>query len=54
MLLTLHNLTYYQDLMAEVRAAIDAGTFDAYADSFMRRQGPAAETEAVHGNGGVG
>jgi queuine tRNA-ribosyltransferase len=29
-LLTIHNLTYYQDLMAEARAAIEAGTFAAF------------------------
>jgi queuine tRNA-ribosyltransferase len=54
MLLTLHNLTYYQDLMAELRAAIGAGGLAAYADGFARRQAPAAETETVHGDGGVG
>jgi queuine tRNA-ribosyltransferase len=27
MLLTAHNVTFYQDLMASLRAAIDAGTF---------------------------
>ncbi|HEY5299626.1 MAG TPA: tRNA guanosine(34) transglycosylase Tgt [Acetobacteraceae bacterium] len=31
MLLTWHNLTYYQDLMADLRAAIVAGRFDARA-----------------------
>ena len=31
MLLTWHNLTYYQDLMAGLRAAIVAGRFDAHA-----------------------
>jgi queuine tRNA-ribosyltransferase len=54
MLLTLHNLTYYQDLMAELRAAIEAGGLAAYADGFARRQAQAAETETVHGDGGVG
>jgi queuine tRNA-ribosyltransferase len=52
MLLTLHNLTYYQDLMAELRAAIAAGTLAAYAAGFTRQA--SAETEAVSGGSGVG
>ncbi len=41
MLLTWHNLQYYQDLMAEMRAAIAAGTFDAFEARFhaTRAQG---------------
>ncbi|WP_411818916.1 tRNA guanosine(34) transglycosylase Tgt [Hyphococcus formosus] len=34
MLLTWHNLQYYQDLMAEMRAAIRAGRFDAFVKKF--------------------
>ena len=34
MLLTWHNLTYYQDLMADMRAAIAAGTFDEFQRKF--------------------
>lgn len=34
MLLTWHNLTYYQDLMADMRTAIDAGTFDDFESAF--------------------
>jgi len=34
MLLTWHNLQYYQDLMSEMRAAITGGTFDAFARAF--------------------
>jgi queuine tRNA-ribosyltransferase len=34
MLLTRHNLTYYQDLMAQMRAAIETGGFSAFAASF--------------------
>jgi queuine tRNA-ribosyltransferase len=30
MLLTVHNLTYYQRLVAEARAAIEAGTFESF------------------------
>ena len=33
MLLTWHNLTYYQDLMRGMRAAIAEGRFAAYAHS---------------------
>jgi queuine tRNA-ribosyltransferase len=34
MLLTTHNLRYYQDLMAGLRGAIEAGTIDAFAARF--------------------
>ena len=34
MLLTRHNLTYYQDLMAGMRAAIEAGAFGAFVKKF--------------------
>ena len=34
MLATTHNLHYYLGLMAELRAALDAGTFDAFAERF--------------------
>ncbi|ASR43951.1 tRNA guanosine(34) transglycosylase Tgt [Xanthomonas citri pv. mangiferaeindicae] len=36
MLGTLHNLWYYQRLMAAMRAAIEAGTFAAFRESFYR------------------
>ncbi|MBP3984827.1 tRNA guanosine(34) transglycosylase Tgt [Pseudoxanthomonas helianthi] len=39
MLGTLHNLWYYQKLMAEMRAAIEAGTFDAWRRSFYLARG---------------
>lgn len=39
MLLTRHNLTYYQDLMAEMRAAIEAGRLQAFAAEFAWREG---------------
>ena len=38
MLLTTHNLTYYQRLMAELRAAIEAGRFAEFAADFADRQ----------------
>ncbi|WP_343716512.1 tRNA guanosine(34) transglycosylase Tgt [Inquilinus sp.] len=38
MLLTQHNLTYYQDLMAGLRGAITAGTLDAFASAFEAEQ----------------
>jgi queuine tRNA-ribosyltransferase len=34
MLLTWHNLQYFQDIMAGMRAAIRAGTFDAWETAF--------------------
>ena len=39
MLLTWHNLTYYQDLMAEMRRAIEEARFAAFAKSFAAEQG---------------
>jgi queuine tRNA-ribosyltransferase len=38
MLLTWHNLTYYQDLMAGMRAAIAEGRFDAFRTAFHAAQ----------------
>jgi queuine tRNA-ribosyltransferase len=38
MLLTQHNLTYYQDLMAGLRGAITAGSLDAFAAAFEAEQ----------------
>ena len=32
---TLHNLYYYQELMSEIRAAIEAGQFEEYAQAFQ-------------------
>ena len=37
MLLTWHNLHFYQDLMAEMRAAIAQGTFQAWQARVRRR-----------------
>ena len=34
MLLTWHNLHYYQDIMAQMRAAIAEGRFDAWQTDF--------------------
>ena len=39
MLLTRHNLTYYQELMAGMRRAIAAGAFADFADGFAEGQG---------------
>jgi queuine tRNA-ribosyltransferase len=36
---TIHNLHFYQRLMAEIRAAIDGGRFGAYAQEFYRALG---------------
>ena len=38
-LMTLHNLHYYQFLMAEIRAAVEAGRFGAWAADFHARRG---------------
>ena len=38
MLLTWHNIQYYQDLMAEMRAAISAGKFASFEASFHAQQ----------------
>jgi len=35
---TVHNLHFYQQLMAEIRAAIAAGRFEAYAEEFYARR----------------
>jgi len=42
MLLTAHNLHYYQDLMRDLRAAVAGGTLDGWADGFAaaERAGP--------------
>ena len=34
---TLHNLYYYQELMSEIRSAIEAGQFEEYAQAFQAR-----------------
>ena len=39
MLGTLHNLFYYEKLMADIRAAIEAGTFLAFRESFYAARG---------------
>ena len=38
MLLSWHNIQYYQDLMAAIREAINAGTFAAFEDDFHAQQ----------------
>jgi queuine tRNA-ribosyltransferase len=45
MLLTWHNLTFYQDLMAGLRAAVMAGQLQRFAGGFRSRYGAAAEPE---------
>ena len=37
MLLTLHNITIYQDLMADIRAAIGGGSFAEWSDDYLAR-----------------
>ena len=48
MLGTLHNLYYYEKLMADMRAAIAAGTFTAFRESFYAARGMA--TPALDGH----
>jgi queuine tRNA-ribosyltransferase len=38
MLATIHNLYYYQQLMREIRAAIEAGEFEAFRQQFYRQR----------------
>jgi len=42
---TIHNLHYYQDLMAGLRGALEQGTLTAFVDEFYRRRG--LETPAL-------
>jgi queuine tRNA-ribosyltransferase len=49
MLLTWHNLHYYQHLMREIRAAIEAGRFAAFASDFRAALAP-SEPELGDGN----
>jgi queuine tRNA-ribosyltransferase len=37
-LLTLHNLHYYQELMAGIRGAIEGDALDTFAEDFRRQQ----------------
>jgi queuine tRNA-ribosyltransferase len=43
MLLTWHNLAFYQDLMAGLRAAIAAGQVAAFSAGFLERYGGARD-----------
>jgi queuine tRNA-ribosyltransferase len=52
MLLTQHNLTFYQDLMRGMREAIADGRFDAFRAAFM--DSPAARTGAAREEDGDG
>jgi queuine tRNA-ribosyltransferase len=36
---TIHNLRYYQTLMAGLRQALDEGRFDAFVDEFYSKRG---------------
>jgi queuine tRNA-ribosyltransferase len=41
-LMTVHNLTFYQDLMRGLREAVGAGTFDDFVAAYLARlaEGP--------------
>jgi queuine tRNA-ribosyltransferase len=51
-LLSLHNIEYYQRLMAEIRRRIDDGSFTAWADGQIRlwRSGPTSEPDEPETN----
>jgi queuine tRNA-ribosyltransferase len=40
---TIHNLHFYLGLMARIRAAVEQGTFAAFATDFLARHGQGAE-----------
>jgi queuine tRNA-ribosyltransferase len=44
-LLTLHNLAFYQTLMAEMRAAVADGSFRAFSARFLARDGVSSEDD---------
>ena len=46
-LATLHNLHYYQTLMRNMRSAIEAGGFQAWARDFLGRRRPAPEADSL-------
>ena len=43
-LATLHNLRFYQRLMAEIRAQITAGAYAEFAKSYLARRVEAGQT----------
>ena len=51
-LLTWHNLHYYQDLMAEMRGAIAGGGFQAFACDFAARRNDVGAARAASAQGG--
>ncbi len=51
-LLTCHNLHYYQDLMAEMRGAIEAGGFQSFARDFAARRTEAGAARTASAQGG--
>ena len=57
---TIHNLAYYQDLMAGVRGAIEAGRLDAFEAEFLAERargvggGSGADGSGAEGAGGAG
>ncbi|MBI1779290.1 MAG: tRNA guanosine(34) transglycosylase Tgt [Proteobacteria bacterium] len=53
MLLTWHNLHYYQELMAGIRGAIEAGTLDAFEAEFTRMQEGGERLDDALAAGGI-
>ena len=37
MILTLHNINFYQELMSEIRKNIENGTFDTFHDKYIEK-----------------
>jgi len=52
MLLTWHNLHYYQELMAGIRAAVAEGRFGAFAAAFAAEQG-LGDIEPIRGQSDI-
>jgi len=37
MILTLHNINFYQELMTSIRESIEKGTFDTFHDRYINK-----------------
>ena len=52
-LVSLHNISYYQRLLSTIRTQIDNGTFDAWADAFVEKHKTEHQCEPVSNEGMV-
>lgn len=50
-LVSLHNLTYYQRLMTQIRKQIEDGTFDTWADAFVEKHKNENQCELTNSEG---